>query len=207
MIQNTMIDFQENRVNIEDLLISKLIDEFFELYSSHKLTSSEQIDCLEFINTLFRLKHKFIIDFNKERRRFSRDMQIFHLKKIQRFAKMRVRRVYKPSNAKKYEASEEVLEFKQMITALNRKMKNDITRKTRMLLDELMNERWTVQDKTALLKNILNSKNVKFQDLLESQDSEEIITSFLALLDLKRKNEINVIQERNFGEITITKGI
>lgn len=206
MIQTTMVDFQENRVNVEDLLISKLIDEFYELYKSNNLSPSEQIDCLGFINTLFRLKHKFIIDFNKEKRTFSRDMQMFHLKKIQRMAKMRIKKVYTPSQKKKYEASEEVLQFKTLITALNKKMKQDITKKTRMLLDELMKERWTVQDKAALLKDILNSKDARFQDLLESQDTEEIITSFLALLDLKRKNEVTVIQERNFGEIIITKG-
>lgn len=206
MIQATMVDFQENKVNVEDLLISKLIDEFYELYKNKNLSPNEQIDCLGFINTLFRLKHKFIIDFNKEKRTFSRDMQMFHLKKIQRMAKMRIKKVHSPSQKKKYEASEEVLQFKTLITALNKKMKQNITRKTRMLLDELMKERWTVQDKAALLKDILNSKDARFQDLLESQDTEEIITSFLALLDLKRKNEVTVIQERNFGEIIITKG-
>lgn len=206
MIHSTMLDFQENKVNVEDLLISKLIDEFHTLYTNNNLTSTEQIECLGFINTLFRLKHKFIIDYNKERRSYSRDMQMFHLKKIQRMAKLRIKKVHKHNQSKKYEASEEVLEFKSLITALNKKAKQDITRKTKMLLDELMRERWTVQDKTNLLKDILNSKDARFQDLLESQDTEEVITSFLALLDLKRKNEVKVIQERNFGEIIITRG-
>lgn len=205
MIKEAMLDFQDNNVSVEELIISKLLDEFFELYNNNILSPNEQIECLEFINTLFRLKHKFIIDYNKEKRNFSRDTQMYHLKKIQLLAKMRIKKVYKPSPGKKYEPSEEVLHFRQLIRALDKKTKEKLSAKTKKLLDELMRERWTVRDKTALLKEILNSKDAKFQDLLESKDTEEIITSFLALLDLKRKNEITVIQERNFGEITIIK--
>lgn len=203
MILNTMSDFADEKINVQDLIISSLIDEFYDLYSAGKLSPSEQIDCLGFINTLFRLKHKYLLDYNKQKRSFSRDMQLYHLKKIGIMAKMRIRRTNSTKERKKYEASEEVLEFKTLIQSLNKKMKNDITKKTKMLLDELMRERWTVQEKTTLLKNILNSKEATFRDLLESEDSEEIITSFLALLDLKRKNEVVVIQERNFGEIII----
>lgn len=198
-----MSDFADEKINVQDLIISSLIDEFYDLYSAGKLSPSEQIDCLGFINTLFRLKHKYLLDYNKQKRSFSRDMQLYHLKKIGIMAKMRIRRTNSTKERKKYEASEEVLEFKTLIQSLNKKMKNDITKKTKMLLDELMRERWTVQEKTTLLKNILNSKEATFRDLLESEDSEEIITSFLALLDLKRKNEVVVIQERNFGEIII----
>ena len=206
MIKETMVDFQDSRVSVEEIVISKLLDEFFELYKNNTLLPNEQIECLEFINTLFRLKHKFIIDYNKEKRSFARDTQMYHLKKIQLLAKMRIKKVYKPSPGKKYEPTEEVLQFRELIRALNKKAKDEISAKTKKLLDELMRERWTVRDKTALLREILNTKDAKFQDLLESKDKEEIITSFLALLDLKRKNEITVIQERNFGEIIITKG-
>ena len=205
MFEKLMDDFYNNNISIENILISSLIDEFSNLYSKGTLSLNEQIDCLGFINTLFRLKHKFIIDFNKEKRSYSRDMQMFHLKKIQRMAGMRIKKVKTPTAYKKYEASENVMEFKSLISALNKKVKQDITKKTRMLLDELMKERWTVQDKANLLKDILNSKDARFQDILESQDKEEIITSFLALLDLKRKEEIIVTQERNFAEIVIKR--
>lgn len=198
-----MVDFADEKINIQDLVISSLIDEFYALYSNNSLSPSEQIDCLGFINTLFRLKHKYLLDYNKQKRSFSRDMQLYHLKKIGVMAKMRIRKTTSNRERKKYEASEEVLEFKSLIQSLNKKMKSEITKRTKMLLDELMKERWTVQEKTTLLKNILNSKEATFKDLLESEDSEEIITSFLALLDLKRKNEVTVIQERNFGEIII----
>lgn len=205
MIQSIMNEFQEKKINAQDIIISQLIDNFLALYNNDNLSINEQMECLEFINTLFKLKHQFLLEYNKEKRTFSRDMQFFHLKKIQKFAKLRIKKVSKPSSNKKQAPSEEVLQFKHLISALNKKMKQDITTKTKMLLDELMKERWTVQEKTALLKSIINSKDVKFQDLLESQDTEEIITSFLALLDMKRKHEVKVIQKRNFGDIIITK--
>ena len=84
-------------------------------------------------------------------------------------------------------------------------MKKELSDKTKNLLEELKKERWSIREKTNLLKSLLDSKDAKFQDLLESQDVEELITSFLALLDMKRNNEVKVVQKKNFGEITISK--
>lgn len=204
MIENTMQNFLEKNICVEEIIISELIDDFYDLYEKGDLTSLEQIEYLEFINTLFRLKHKFIIDYNKEKRTFTRDTQFFHLKKIQRLAKLKIKKVRKPTK-REYKPSENVLEFRKLILSLTKKAKQSLSEKTRMLLDEMMKERWSVQDKTKLLKLILKDKDARFEDMVESKDKEEIITSFLALLDLKRKDEVEVIQERNFGEIIIKK--
>ena len=206
MFESTVKMYEENNLDIKTVFISKLIDEFINLYNSDQLSPSEQIDCLDFINTLFRVKHRFLLEYNKEKRSFKRDTQMLHLRKIQRLAKLRIKSIVKTSSTKsKYEPSENVLEFRSLLKALNKKMKKELSDKTKNLLEELKKERWSIREKTNLLKSLLDSKDAKFQDLLESQDVEELITSFLALLDMKRNNEVKVIQKKNFGEITISK--
>ncbi|MGU8988341.1 segregation/condensation protein A (plasmid) [Clostridium perfringens] len=206
MFESTVKMYEENNLDIKTVFISKLIDEFINLYNSDQLSPSEQIDCLDFINTLFRVKHRFLLEYNKEKRSFKRDTQMLHLRKIQRLAKLRIKSIVKTSSTKsKYEPSENVLEFRSLLKALNKKMKKELSDKTKNLLEELKKERWSIREKTNLLKSLLDSKDAKFQDLLESQDVEELITSFLALLDMKRNNEVKVVQKKNFGEITISK--
>lgn len=206
MFESTVKMYEENNLDIKTVFISKLIDEFINLYNSDQLSPSEQIDCLDFINTLFRVKHRFLLEYNKEKRSFKRDTQMLHLRKIQRLAKLRIKIIVKTSSTKsKYEPSENVLEFRSLLKALNKKMKKELSDKTKNLLEELKKERWSIREKTNLLKSLLDSKDAKFQDLLESQDVEELITSFLALLDMKRNNEVKVVQKKNFGEITISK--
>ena len=206
MFESTVKMYEENNLDIKTVFISKLIDEFINLYNSDQLSPSEQIDCLDFINTLFRVKHRFLLEYNKEKRSFKRDTQMLHLRKIQRLAKLRIKSIVKTSSTKsKYEPSENVLEFRSLLKALNKKMKKELSDKTKNLLEELKKERWSIREKTNLLKSLLDSKDAKFQDLLESQEVEELITSFLALLDMKRNNEVKVVQKKNFGEITISK--
>lgn len=205
MLESTMQEFLEKNISIEEIIISELIDAFYEMYKRNELSPLDQIEYLEFINTLFRLKHKYILEYNKERRSFKRDTQLLHLKKIQRLARLKIKKVYKPVKRGEYKPSDSVVEFRKLISALSKKIKLNLSQKTKMLLDELMKERWTVQDKTRLLKILLSDKDARFEDMIESKDKEEIITSFLALLDLKRKDEVEVIQERNFGEIIIKK--
>lgn len=206
MIQDLMEEFKDTAIDVQYITISELLDEFLYLYKNNQLSQLEQLECLGFINTLFKLKHKYIVNFNKEKRTFTRDTQMFHLRKIQRIAQQKIKKT-STRTYKKYEPSEQVLEFRSLIKALNKKIKNDLQEKTKRLLEELMNERWTVQEKSSLLKQLVDKNEAKFQDLLESEDVEEIITSFLALLDMKRKNEVKVIQKRNFGQIIIQKEV
>ena len=44
-------------------------------------------------------------------------------------------------------------------------------------------------------------KRLKFFELFESSNRANIVVTFLAILELAKKSEINIIQEDNFGEI------
>lgn len=205
MFETIKNDFYEKEIGIQEISISKLIDDFCMELENREMSLSEQLDSLDFINQLFKFKHRYILECNKPRRTYNRDTQLFHLEKIQRFAKGKIKQVKKVSPRKKYEPSDRALEFKKIINELSKKMKQEISDKTKRLLEELMKERWTVKEKTSLLRNILKREKFVFDDILESNEKEEVITSLLALTDMAKKEEVLVIQDRNFGEIIIKK--
>ena len=69
-------------------------------------------------------------------------------------------------------------------------------------------DRFTVEEKTFELQTLLiKEKRVKFSDIVGKDYSRsEIITTFLALLEMLKRQEVKVEQEEQFGEIEILQG-
>ncbi|MCD6386553.1 segregation/condensation protein A [Candidatus Sumerlaeota bacterium] len=76
-------------------------------------------------------------------------------------------------------------------------------------ITHLAPERYTVEEKINFIKDLLQStQNIDFKELLrDCADKEELIVTFLALMELCRKQEIRIIQKRLFGDIYITSNI
>ncbi len=106
-----------------------------------------------------------------------------------------------PSTARRQEAS-----IFDLLAALNRIIKN-LNTKSELL--EITDERWTVGDKIEQILNILSEKDsIKFSSLFESSASKpEIITTFLAILELIRLRQVAAYQQEEFGEIEISRAI
>ena len=63
----------------------------------------------------------------------------------------------------------------------------------------------SVNDKIISIKNLLRKrKRVNFEELFEVSTKEEIIVSFLSILEMVKKDEIVIKQENNFNSITIS---
>ena len=93
-----------------------------------------------------------------------------------------------------------------LLAALNRIIKN-LAEKSELL--EITDEKWTVGDKIEQILNILAEKDtITFSSLFESSASRtEIVTTFLALLELIRLRQISAYQPEEFGEIEISRAI
>jgi segregation and condensation protein A len=64
--------------------------------------------------------------------------------------------------------------------------------------------RWTVEDKLAVLRERLRQGTFELVDvILECADRLEAVITFVAVLELLRRSEIRVRQERNFGRILV----
>jgi segregation and condensation protein A len=67
-----------------------------------------------------------------------------------------------------------------------------------------MGTRWTVEDKLTSLQQRLRQGSFDLvQVLLECADRLEAVITFVALLEMLRRSEIRVRQERNFGRILV----
>ena len=72
----------------------------------------------------------------------------------------------------------------------------------------IVRDRWTVEEKIFEIRTILSMQDkVKFNTLVgEDFTRGEVITLFMAMLELLKLQVINVHQEEMFGEIDIIKG-
>lgn len=64
----------------------------------------------------------------------------------------------------------------------------------------------SVEKKTEYIRSILNKKKkIEFKDLFESFDKNNIIVTFLSILNMSKNNEILLTQEKNFSSIFIER--
>ena len=72
----------------------------------------------------------------------------------------------------------------------------------------IVKDRWTVEEKMFEIKTLLlNADSLGFDDIVgEDYSRGEIITCFMAILELLKLQIIGVRQEEMFGKIDLTKG-
>ncbi len=79
--------------------------------------------------------------------------------------------------------------------------------KVRSGFDTVVKDPFTIEDKQKHIKNCLNVKErIEFTELFgKNYTKSEMITTFLALLELIRENYVETVQENIFGKIFITR--
>jgi segregation and condensation protein A len=64
----------------------------------------------------------------------------------------------------------------------------------------------SVEEKTTYIRNILKKKKkIEFKDLFESFEKENVIVTFLSILNMSKNNEIILTQKKLFGSIFIER--
>ena len=70
------------------------------------------------------------------------------------------------------------------------------------LTTKITSKEITVEERRMAIKKILKErKKVNFLDLFDTLTKEYIVVTFLAILEMCRKNELTITQENNFSEI------
>lgn len=103
---------------------------------------------------------------------------------------------------KEYENSEE-LGVADLIDAFNNLLKRKEL--DRPIATKITKKELSVTEKVNKIKNILrNKKKINFEDIFEVSTKEEVIISFLSVLEMVKKDEILLTQEGNFKNIVIS---
>lgn len=110
-----------------------------------------------------------------------------------------------PENLSYYakEEKKEELGINDLIEAFNAILKRkelDSPLATKITKKEL-----SVTEKVSKIKNILKQKKkINFEEIFEVSTKEEVIISFLSILEMVKKDEIILIQDKNFSNIVIS---
>lgn len=103
----------------------------------------------------------------------------------------------------KEEGNKEGLGISDLIEAFNLLMKRKELDKP--IATKITKKELSVTEKVISIRNILKAKKrVRFEELFEVQTKEEVIISFLSILEMVRKNEIVLNQDNNFNTITVS---
>lgn len=111
-----------------------------------------------------------------------------------------------PANLSYYakeEGNKEGLGVADLIEAFNALMKKKELDKP--IATKITKKELSVTEKVVKIRNILKAKKkINFEELFEVSTKEEVIISFLSILEMVKKDEITLIQDNNFNTIVIS---
>lgn len=111
-----------------------------------------------------------------------------------------------PDNLNRYvkeDENSEELGVADLIDAFNNLLKRKEL--DRPIATKITKKELSLTEKVNKIKNILrNKKKINFEDIFEVSTKEEVIISFLSVLEMVKKDEILLTQEGNFKNIVIS---
>ncbi len=221
---------EKNKMNIYDISISEITDQYMEYINSMQEMSLEVTgDFLIMASNLLYMKSKILLPVEKEEEAESEeDMKEELISRIVEYKKIKeATEALKANNEKfalfHYKLPEKIT-FEKVKPKLEKEYPNDLLPGIFMkIATENMNkinhrasdvnrliesEKVTVKSKIKdILKGILKNGKVVFNKMfnLEQKSKIEVITAFMAMLELNRASRVSIEQEYNFGDISLTK--
>ncbi|MBE5758096.1 MAG: segregation/condensation protein A [Clostridiales bacterium] len=212
---------KKSKLEIEDIEISKLTEQYLEIMKDISTVDLEVAsEFIEYAAYLIELKSKKLlpkIEENNDDEFDDEYMFKLRLREYQMFMEVNEKLKKLESNDKFYKKPEKEankyrivikdMELDKLLDAfvgimhkVNKIEKNKESK-------EIAKETFTVEQKISTIKDTLISRNkLKFSELfLESSSKDEIITTFMALLELIKMQIIKVSQDNLFSDIQIEK--
>ena len=212
---------KKDKIEIEDVEISKLTEQYLAVMQDITAVDMEAAsEFIEYAAYLIELKSKKIlpkVEVQEDDEFDEEYMFKLRLREYQMFKEVNEKLKTYESNDKFYKAPEkEANKFRIILKDMQLDMLLDafvgIMHKVNKVekakeSKEVARESYTVEQKISTIKDTLISRNkIKFSDLfLESTSKEEIITTFMALLELIKLQFIKVAQDDLFSDIQIEK--
>ncbi len=222
---------EKNKVSIYDIPIALITDQYMEyLHALEEIYSLESIgEFLVMASTLLKIKSRMLLPRQEEEEEEDpREELVARLVeyKMYKYAagELKDRSIdaekifYKeetvPEEIRQYEEPvdpKEVvgdlsLERLNQVFLMVMKRKKDRQDPVRSKFGKIERERYKVEDKMQdILHQIKGLSHINFRTLLEIQPGREnIVVTFLAVLELMKQGEITVVQKKNFDEIYLT---
>ncbi len=213
---------KDSKVEIEDIKLAEVTDQYLEYMKDlDKIDMEKAAEFIDIAATLIEIKSKHLLPSEQPVEVDEQDdekMLLMRLKEYKLFKEAseklklqeNVDRLYK-------QPDEKVNDFRTILKQMN--VENLISAFTKMLskasletaIEEtktIERDRWTVEEKEFEIVTLVGEKGIiKFSEIVSTDFTRgEIITTFMALLELLKRQQIVVSQYEQFGEITIEKG-
>jgi len=214
---------KEKNIDIYEIKIEEITKQYLDYIKVMKdLNLSVASEYLVMASELLEMKSKMLLPRKKEEEKdeYEEDPREVLIERLLAYKKYKevtsefkdlelTRRLVitkEPENLSLYAKEEENdanLGVDDLINAFNELMKRKELDKP--LATKITKKELSITDKVKSIRNILKAKKiVRFEELFESSTKEEIIVSFLSVLEMVRKNEIVLKQDNNFNTITVS---
>ena len=212
---------KKSKLDIEDIQISDLTEQYLDIMKDISQVDLEVAsEFIEYAALLIEIKSKKLLPKIVENQEDELDPEYIlklRLREYQMFKEVNEKLGKLESNDKFYKAPEkEANKFRIVIKDMQLDQLLDafvgIMHKVNKIekskeSKEILKETFTVEQKISSIKDTLISRNkIKFSELfLETSSKDEVITTFMALLELIKMQVIRVSQDDLFADIQIEK--
>lgn len=213
---------KDNKLEIENIQLASITEQYLDYMKDiDKVDMENAAEFIEVAATLVEIKSKSMIPQEQEKERDENDPEWLLLQRLKEYKlykeaseKMKsqeiVNRMYKLPDDKCNDFRNILTQMKidGLISAFTNLMTKAAVREVVQEERTIVKDRWTVEEKIFEIRTILSTcEKIKFNELVGGDFTRgEIITLFMAMLELLKLQVINVNQDEMFGEIDIIKG-
>ena len=213
---------KDSKVEIEDIKLASITEQYLDYMKDiDKVDMEKAAEFIEVAATLVEIKSKAMIPQEQEKQQDEDDPEWLLLQRLKEYKlykeaseKMKsqeiANRMYKQPDEKCYDFKNVLtqMDINGLINTFTSLMTKAAVREVVQEERTIVKDRWTVEEKIFEIKTVLMDKDeVKFSSLVGDDFTRgEIITLFMAMLELLKHQIINIRQTEMFGEIDIFKG-
>ncbi len=217
--------FEKNQVDIYDIPINVITDQYLDyLYTMQSLDLEVASEFLVMATTLLHIKSKMLLPNKKEKIEEELDPREELVRRLIEYKRYKEFTAQLKEMEKKWEmtvarlpesldipAVEEVLEIdpqvlRQQYLAILARNKKKINVSAKNITKLIEHEKVSLKGKMReIIKKLLNMASFKFSELfsLKEKSRTEVVTGFMAILELAKLKRITIVQNKQFSDINV----
>lgn len=212
---------KKSKLSIEEVKLSEITEQYLKIIEQLKEVDMENAsEFIEIAATLIEIKSKSLLPRLQEDGEDVEDDADLLKKRLMEYQMLKetteklkplenTDRFYKKPepDANKFRYVLKDMQLDMLLDAFSRIMVRVNETEKEEEVKEIVKEKFTVHQKISTIKDsLMVKKRVYFSELFSNSISrDEVVTTFMALLELLKLQEIRVTQEDNFAEIEIRK--
>jgi segregation and condensation protein A len=217
---------EKNKINIYDIPINEITDQYMEyLFAMQKLDLDIASEFLVMASTLLHIKSRLLLPEKKEKLeeadpREELVLRLVEYKKYKDFSQILKQReqewmrlYYKLPEVIELNRSDEVLELspdelRRVYADLIKKNKSKMNDQSQKIAAIIQHEKVSLKSKMKeIVRSFMNKTCLVFSHIfsLGSKSKTEVVTGFLAILELSKLKKVKLEQDKQFSDILIYK--